>query len=142
MSLPLGTFRIVAYSVVSIMTVFVLSKTLHILMPTAHLLSTVVTAESQSGISGPDGLYRMPPETAINDLNEALEAKDIYGFIFNSSQTPWHTSYSTYNWCDMPNVRKEEYVVPPADYRLAYVEVIHRHHKSESQHLAPARFMS
>lgn len=31
--------------------------------------------------------------------------------------------------CQMPHVRAREYVVPPREYSLRYVEVIQRHHK-------------
>ncbi|KAH7310613.1 hypothetical protein B0I35DRAFT_412101 [Stachybotrys elegans] len=35
----------------------------------------------------------------------------------------------TYNWCNMPHVRRTEYPRVNASYALEYVEVIHRHHK-------------
>lgn len=80
--------------------------------------------------SSPADLNWYPPnKTVINDLNSVLNGTDIYGYIFNSSTTPPDNPYSTYNWCNMPHARAQEYTTPPQDYELAYVEVIHRHHK-------------
>ncbi|OTB04808.1 hypothetical protein M426DRAFT_147909 [Hypoxylon sp. CI-4A] len=69
-----------------------------------------------------------PSNTSINNLTAVLDNNGIYGFIFNTSDTP-DTSYGTYNWCNMPHIRKSEYVKPPVGYELTYVEVIQRHHK-------------
>ncbi|TRM58993.1 histidine phosphatase superfamily [Schizophyllum amplum] len=46
--------------------------------------------------------------------------------VYNSSQ---FADYGGYNWCNMPHVRATEYIIAPAEYKLAYVEVIQRHHK-------------
>ena len=35
----------------------------------------------------------------------------------------------TYNWCNMPHVRPQEYPQANSSYSLQYVELIHRHHK-------------
>ncbi|KAI0596902.1 histidine acid phosphatase family protein [Biscogniauxia sp. FL1348] len=71
-----------------------------------------------------------PRNTSINDLSAVLDdSNGIYGFIFNSSDTSPGVPYGTYNWCNMPHVRKTEYVRPSAEYELQYVEVIQRHHK-------------
>ncbi|KAI1815072.1 histidine acid phosphatase [Poronia punctata] len=69
-----------------------------------------------------------PADTSINNLDTVLRGTGVYGFIFNSSYTP-DEKYGTYNWCNMPHVRKTEYVRPPAGYKLKYVEMIQRHHK-------------
>ncbi|KAI1750429.1 histidine acid phosphatase [Xylaria castorea] len=69
-----------------------------------------------------------PRATSINNLTTALHGDGVYGFIFNSSYTP-DREYGTYNWCDMPHVRKTEYVKPEKEFELVYVEVIQRHHK-------------
>ncbi|KAI8625106.1 histidine acid phosphatase [Xylariaceae sp. FL1651] len=69
-----------------------------------------------------------PSNTSVNNLTTALSANGVYGFIFNSSYTP-DARYGTYNWCNMPHVRKTEYVRPSSDYKLKYVEIIQRHHK-------------
>ncbi|KAI1276474.1 histidine acid phosphatase [Xylaria sp. FL0933] len=69
-----------------------------------------------------------PRNTSVNDLSTALGGSGVYGFIFNSSHTP-DDEYGTYNWCNMPHVRKSEYVRASGEYELRYVEVIQRHHK-------------
>ncbi|CAK7274304.1 hypothetical protein SEPCBS57363_006096 [Sporothrix epigloea] len=78
------------------------------------------------------GSWYAPRSTYLNNLTTALSpsSKGVYGFLFNESTTP-EGSYGVYNWCNMPHVRKTEYVVPPADKhrKLVYVELVHRHHK-------------
>ncbi|TGJ79862.1 hypothetical protein E0Z10_g8904 [Xylaria hypoxylon] len=69
-----------------------------------------------------------PRNTSINDLATALRGSGVYGFIFNSSESP-DGQYGTYNWCNMPHVRKQEYVRADKEFELRYVEVIQRHHK-------------
>ncbi|KAI1479383.1 phosphoglycerate mutase-like protein [Daldinia eschscholtzii] len=69
-----------------------------------------------------------PSNTSINNLTVALYGEGVYGFIFNTSNTP-DAQYGTYNWCNMPHVRKTEYVRATSEYRLIYVEIIQRHHK-------------
>ncbi|KAL2007213.1 hypothetical protein VTN00DRAFT_8651 [Thermoascus crustaceus] len=69
-----------------------------------------------------------PNATAINNLDKVMNSSGVYGFIFNSSKTPEHL-YGQYNWCNMPHVRKSEYVRAPKEYELVYIEVIQRHHK-------------
>lgn len=71
-----------------------------------------------------------PSQTVINNLTHVVsnDTTGVYGFIFNSSHTP-DDQYGTYNWCNMPHVRPREYVRPSEEYELAYVELIHRHHK-------------
>ena len=69
-----------------------------------------------------------PNATAVTDLSQVINGTGTFGFIFNTSHTP-DSEYGTYNWCNMPHVRPQEYIVPSSDYKLQYVEVIHRHHK-------------
>lgn len=69
-----------------------------------------------------------PSSTSINNLTAVLKSQGVYGFVFNTSETP-DEQYGTYNWCNMPHVRKSEYVKPADEYELKYVEVIQRHHK-------------
>ncbi|KAI1324422.1 histidine acid phosphatase [Xylariaceae sp. FL0255] len=72
-----------------------------------------------------------PRNTSINNLTvvgDWANTSGVYGFIFNSSFTP-DDVYGTYNWCNMPHVRKKEYVRPSEEYELKYIEVIQRHHK-------------
>ncbi|KAK5635055.1 hypothetical protein RRF57_010767 [Xylaria bambusicola] len=72
--------------------------------------------------------WHSPRNTSVNDLTTALHGSGIYGFIFNSSHTP-DDQYGTYNWCNMPHVRKSEYKRAAPEYELRYIEVIQRHHK-------------
>ncbi|KAJ9143367.1 Phosphoglycerate mutase-like protein [Pleurostoma richardsiae] len=72
--------------------------------------------------------WHAPAQTFINNLTSVINGQGVYGFIYNTSDTPG-SEYGTYNWCNMPHVRKTEYVKPSSDYELAYVELIHRHHK-------------
>lgn len=88
-------------------------------------MSSVATAFSQVDLS-----WHAPNNSSVGDLSSAINGSGTYNFVFNSSQTPRSLPYSTYNWCNMPHVRPEEYEQPPTDrYKLEYVEVIHRHHK-------------
>ena len=83
------------------------------------LLPTIV---SPSGASV-DSNWHAPNATAINDLNNVLQASGVYGFIFNTSTTPPH-QYGSYNWCNMPHVRKLEYKRAPKEYELVYLEIV------------------
>ncbi|ORY10617.1 histidine acid phosphatase-like protein [Clohesyomyces aquaticus] len=73
--------------------------------------------------------WHAPKKTWINDLSQVLNGTGTHGFIFNSSVLPTGTPYGSYNWCNMPHVRAKEYPVASVEYKLEYVEVIHRHHK-------------
>lgn len=66
-----------------------------------------------------------PSQTLINNLTHVASSATtgVYGFIFNSSSTP-DDQYGTYNWCNMPHVRAQEYVVPSDEYELVYVELV------------------
>jgi hypothetical protein len=77
--------------------------------------------------------YR-PNSTAINNLTAVINGTGTYGFQFQST-TPTSAPYTTYNWCNMPHVRQQEYVVPPSEYELQYVEVV----RSQSA-INPPRF--
>ena len=88
-------------------------------------------ADSSKCISSrsPDTSWHAPNQTVINSLSSVTNNSGIYDYIFNSSITPSGVPYSTYNWCNMPHVRAQEYKIPDSDYQLQYVEVIQRHHK-------------
>jgi acid phosphatase len=66
-----------------------------------------------------------PAKYAVNNLMTVINGTGVYGFVFNSSQAP----LDAYNWCNMPHTNVKTYVRPSAEYKLEYVEVIHRHHK-------------
>ncbi|CAD0087095.1 unnamed protein product [Aureobasidium mustum] len=73
--------------------------------------------------------WHAPPSTNVSDLQSVINGTGTWDFIFNSSNTPAGLPYSTYNWCNMPHVRRTEYPKVNSSYKLEYVHVIHRHHK-------------
>ncbi|KAK3343696.1 histidine acid phosphatase [Lasiosphaeria hispida] len=75
-----------------------------------------------------DLTWHAPAQTQINNLTAVISGKGVYDFIYNTSDTP-PDKYGVYNWCNMPHVRRTEYIKPSKAYELVYVEVIHRHHK-------------
>lgn len=89
----------------------------------------LVYSVSQVTNASMDLSWHAPNQTQINNLSTVINGSGIYNFIFNSSTNPTGVAYGDYNWCNMPHVRAQEYVKAPADYKLAYVEVTHRHHK-------------
>ena len=64
-----------------------------------------------------------PNKTNVNDLSVVINGTGTGGFIFNTSATP-EGEYGVYNWCNMPHVRREEYVVMGEGWELEYVEVV------------------
>ena len=90
--------------------------------------------------------WHAPTPSKINSLSSAINGTGTYGFIYNSSTLPEGLPSSnmnfflsqnlvadiylgTYNWCNMPHVRRAEYSRVNSSYALEYVEVILRHHK-------------
>ncbi|PGH14405.1 hypothetical protein AJ79_03048 [Helicocarpus griseus UAMH5409] len=97
-------------------------------LPRLSLWLPVLSLFAPQHTDAVDVSWHPPQATVINDVNRLMNGTGVYGFIFDSSFTP-DNEYGTYNWCNMPHVRKTEYEIPPEDYKLQYVEVIHRHHK-------------
>ncbi|KAI1862375.1 uncharacterized protein JN550_010237 [Neoarthrinium moseri] len=95
---------------------------------TPSFLTLLFPAAAKAAADVVDLGWHAPAQTDINNLTTALSSEGIYGFIFNSSETP-EGQYGTYNWCNMPHVRTREYVKPSDEFELRYVEVIQRHHK-------------
>lgn len=67
--------------------------------------------------------WHAPRKTDLNNLTSVLAGEGVYGFIFNTSDTPDEV-YGTYNWCNMPHVRSKEYVKASDEYELQYVEIV------------------
>lgn len=66
-----------------------------------------------------------PPSSSwVTNLGNVINGTGVYGFIFNSSTDPPGTPYGTYNWCNMPHVRPQEYKKADAEYKLEYVELV------------------
>lgn len=84
--------------------------------------SIVSTAVAQN-VSKVDLGWYAPKKSWVNDLDQVLNGTGTNGFVFNSSQLPAGVDYGTYNWCNMPHVRRNEYVKVDDDFELAYVEV-------------------
>jgi hypothetical protein len=82
--------------------------------------ATIAGAQSVSKV---DLGWHAPKKSWINDLGQVLNGTGTNGFVFNSSQLPSGVQYGTYNWCNMPHVREEEYVRASDDYELVYLEV-------------------
>ncbi|KAK3314891.1 histidine acid phosphatase [Apodospora peruviana] len=94
-----------------------------------HLLATFagVSSYGAGAGGGVDIGWYAPASTKLNNITAVVDGTGgVYDFIYNSSDT---TRYGTYNWCNMPHVRKTEYVKAAKEYELVYVELIHRHHK-------------
>lgn len=87
-------------------------------MHSAFVLAAMAPAGQAVDIS-----WYPPRETNINNLTAALDGEGVYGFIFNTSETP-DERYGTYNWCNMPHVRRTEYVRAPDEYELQYLEIV------------------
>ena len=107
--------------------------------------SLPVNQAPKMGISV-DFSWHAPIASSINSLSSAINGTGTYGFVFNSSTLPegipygslialilkilaTHVCLGSYNWCNMPHVRRAEYPKVNSSYALEYVEVIHRHHK-------------
>jgi acid phosphatase len=84
--------------------------------------SLATTAAAQNASKVDLGWYA-PKKSWVNDLDQVLNSTGTNGFVFNSSQLPAGVEYGTYNWCNMPHVRKEEYVKVDDEFELVYVEV-------------------
>jgi len=66
-----------------------------------------------------------PPSSSwVTNLADVINGTGVYGFIFNSSTDPAGTPYGTYNWCNMPHVRPQEYKRVSSEYKLEYVELV------------------
>ncbi len=97
--------------------------------PSASLASPITTSfESpvpvQQSASNVDLNWYPPEKSWINDLDQVVHGRGTHAFFFNGSQLPEGVEYGTYNWCNMPHVRREEYVVVPhEEFELVYVEV-------------------
>lgn len=90
---------------------------------TAILLASVPFLASRVAAEDVDVGWYPPSRSEVNDLDSAVNAEGVYGFIFDSSDTP-DEKYGTYNWCNMPHARKREYVRAPEEYELQYVELV------------------
>jgi hypothetical protein len=84
------------------------------------VFSSVATAQNTTV----DLKWHAPKESWINNLEQVLNGTGTNDFVFNSSQLPAGTPYGTYNWCNMPHVRAQEYPKASKEFALVYVEVL------------------
>lgn len=80
-------------------------------------------AQCSTGSLPVDLAWYPPNASAVNNITTVINGTGIYGFQFDAV-TPSTMPYHTYNWCNMPHVRRQEYMVPPPEYKLEYVEVV------------------
>jgi hypothetical protein len=68
--------------------------------------------------------WHAPEKSWINDLGQILNGSTgTNGFVFSGSRLPVGTPYGTYNWCNMPHVRAQEYPKASEEFEMVYVEV-------------------
>jgi hypothetical protein len=95
--------------------------------PRASFLAALTASLAQHGKAAVtpnvDLSWHAPNTTFINNLTQVIGGSGVYGFIYNSSNTP-SAEYGLYNWCNMPHVRATEYEKPSSEYKLQYVEVV------------------
>ncbi|CAI6335667.1 unnamed protein product [Periconia digitata] len=97
--------------------------------PSRPILPWLWLASASAQDVNVDLQWHAPNKTWINDLAQVVNGSGTHGFLFNNSVLPEGVRYGTYNWCNMPHARPEEYPLTADEYTLEYVEVIHRHHK-------------
>ena len=91
----------------------------------AVLASTSPLTAAQCNVRANVDLSWHPPNTTVvNSLSSVINGTGIHGYTFNSSTTPAGVPYGTYNWCNMPHVRAQEYPIALSDYKLEYVELV------------------
>lgn len=101
------------------------SKAFSVSAIAASLLPTVHGQNPSCPSAAPaDTAWYSPNQTQFNSLSSVLNGTGVYGFVFNTSTTPASDPYSTYNWCNAPHTRAQEYVTPNSSFRLEYVEVV------------------
>jgi hypothetical protein len=83
----------------------------------------IATTAVAQNVSKVDLGWYAPKKSWINEIGQVLNGTGTNGFVFNSSQLPAGVEYGTYNWCNMPHVRKDEYVKVNDEFELVYVEV-------------------
>ncbi|KAJ4293094.1 hypothetical protein N0V90_008376 [Kalmusia sp. IMI 367209] len=118
-----------AYALGLICATFILSQLFDFDMPSPKAVVALWLPLAATQSATIDLAWHPPKKSWVNDLDQVLNSTGTHGFNFNGSDLPPETPYGTYNWCNMPHVRQEEYPVAVEEYKLRYVEVIHRHHK-------------
>jgi hypothetical protein len=116
---------LVSYTVVLTATAFTLFQLLDWdMQPSKSYLSLFWLPLVAAQNTTVDLSWHAPKKTWINDLSGVLKGNGTHDFYFNGSKLPAGAKYGTYNWCNMPHVRRDEYPVPSREYKLEYVEVV------------------
>ena len=109
-----------AISVLLLDNVIMLSRTY--LLPLLGFVLPTLYGQSTTNNVTVDLSWHAPNATQVNSLGSAINGTGVYGFIYNSSIIPG--DYRSYNWCNMPHVRPQEYPRAPKGYELEYVELV------------------
>lgn len=95
------------------------------ILPTFGFLTLLEAQNGSMYNSSIESLWYPPTRNPINDLNTVINGTGVYGFIFNNSYAPVSNGYyGGYDYCNMPHVNQVEYIKPPGNYTLEYVEVV------------------
>lgn len=87
------------------------------------LMATWASASTSNNTKAVDTSWHPPKKSWVNDLDQVMNSTGTHGFVFSGSQLPAGVPYGTYNWCNMPHVRREEYKKAGDGFELIYVEV-------------------
>lgn len=105
-------------------TAFILFRVLDLSMPSVrNIIPLVWVSVASTHNNSIDLGWYAPKKSWINDLGQVLNGTGTNGFGFGGSQLPAGIPYGTYNWCNMPHVRSQEYPKASKEYELQYVEV-------------------
>lgn len=118
--------RLILFSLLAFLcTTFTLSQFIIQGMLNKYVLPLLYASHVTAQNATVDLKWYAPKKSWINDLNRVINGTGTHGFIFNGSDLPAGTPYGTYNWCNMPHVRPQEYPRVSDKYELQYVEVYH-----------------
>ena len=112
-----------AYALGLVCATFTLSQLFDLKMRAPNILASAWLPAAVAQNRTIDLSWHAPKKTWINDLSRVLNDAGTNGFHFNGSALPDGVPYGTYNWCNMPHVRREEYPKASDEYTLQYVEV-------------------
>lgn len=129
------TCSVLAFSIILVLPVgFLLASTLGLdiydILPPQYSISSSRYSYSfrESATLPPNAAIDLnwypPNATWETSIPIVINGTGTYGLVFNSSQIPSGDYYGVYDWCNMPHVRKEEYVRPGKEYGLEYVELV------------------
>ena len=117
---------VVLFAICLACTTFVLDKLLYTedmgpstVLPLLWLIAPAIAQNATVDLN-----WYAPKKSWINDLEDVVNGTGTHGFVFNGSALPPGVPYGSYNWCNMPHVRAQEYPRASDEYKLEYVEVV------------------